>query len=88
MGGRAAAYEFHALAGWTDPAADAAVLDWAHEFGEAMAAHATEGVYLNLIGDDEDHRIRSAFSDLDRVRALKQTWDPDNVLRANHNVAP
>jgi hypothetical protein len=25
---------------------------------------------------------------LNRLRALKRVWDPDNVFRLNHNVEP
>jgi hypothetical protein len=53
-----------------------------------MSAHATGGVYVNLIADDEDDRISSAFSDPGRVAALKRAWDPANVLHGNHNVVP
>jgi FAD/FMN-containing dehydrogenase len=88
MGGRDAGYGFHVIAGWLDPAEDAETMAWAHEFGAAMSAHATGGVYVNLIAEDESQRIPNAFSDADRVARLKRTWDPANLLRANHNVEP
>ena len=88
MGGRAASYGFHVIAGWPSVKDDASVMGWARDFGRAMSAHATGGVYVALIGDDEDERIPSAFSNPDRVAALKRAWDPGNVLRGNHNVAP
>jgi FAD/FMN-containing dehydrogenase len=88
MGGRDAEYGFHVIAGWQDPADDDAVMGWAHAFGETMAAHATGGVYLNLIAEDQQNRVPSAFSDAARVADLKRAWDPDNVLRGNHNVSP
>jgi FAD/FMN-containing dehydrogenase len=88
MGGRAARYGFHVIAGWPSVKDDASVMGWARDFGRAMSAHATGGVYIALIGDDEDERIPSAFSNPDRVAALKRAWDPSNVLRGNHNVAP
>lgn len=88
MGGRAAPYGLHVLAGWSDPTDDGVVMDWARSFGNAMSVHATGGVYLALIGDDESSRIPTAFSDAIRVAALKGRWDGDNRLRGNHNVAP
>jgi FAD/FMN-containing dehydrogenase len=88
MGGRAARYGFHVIAGWPSVKDDASVMGWARDFGRAMSAHATGGVYIALIGDDEDERIPSAFSNPDRVATLKRAWDPGNVLRGNHNVAP
>lgn len=88
LGGRGAAASFHIIAGWTDPAEDEEVMGWARRFSDAMALHGTGGVYVNLIAEDEAERVGTAFSDHDRVRALKAQWDPENRLRANHNVAP
>jgi hypothetical protein len=48
-----APYSFHILAGWTDASDDHAVMTWARAFHEAMAVHATGGVYVNLLGEDE-----------------------------------
>ena len=88
MGGRDAGYGFHVIAGWQGADDDAAVMGWARAFGEAMAAHATGGVYVNLIPEDQGDRIASAFSDPARVASLKRAWDPGNVLHGNHNVSP
>jgi len=88
MGGRNAKYGFHVIAGWSDVGDDGSVMAWAREFGRAMSAHGTGGVYANLIADDEDDRISSAFSDPGRVAALKRAWDPGNALHGNHNVVP
>lgn len=87
-GGRGAAASFHIIAGWTDEAEDEEVMGWARAFNERMAAHGTGGVYVNLLAEDEGDRVPSAFSDHERLQALKSRWDPQNVLRANHNVAP
>ncbi len=88
MGGRDAGYAFHVIAGWQDADDDTAVMDWARTFSRTMSTHATGGVYIALIGDDEDDRIPSAFSDRGRIAALKRAWDPGNALRGNHNVVP
>jgi hypothetical protein len=58
-GGRGTSYGFHIIAGWMDPAEDEAVIGWATEFSDAMAADATGSVYVNLIADDELDRIPS-----------------------------
>lgn len=87
-GGRDAAYSCHVLAGWMEADNDGSVMDWAQDFHEAMAAHATGGVYVNLIAEDEPDRVPAAFSDPERLRRLKAEWDPDNVFRNNHNIEP
>ncbi len=87
--GRGSRWGFHILAGWSDPADDALVTAWAQGFHEAMAAHATGWVYVNLLADDEQSRVQAAYGgNYQRLAELKATWDPDNVFRGNHNIAP
>ena len=88
-GGRSTPYGFHIIAGWMDASEDESVLAWANEFHGAMAAHATGGVYVNLIADDETHRIPTAYGDnYLRLVALKQKWDKDNLFTSNYNIPP
>jgi hypothetical protein len=47
---------------------------------------------VNAIGGDvTEARKLAAFGGaamLERLRELKRAWDPDNLFRRNHNVAP
>ena len=87
--GRGTGYGFHVLAGWTDAADDEPVMQWARTFNDAMAPHATGSVYVNVLGDGEDDRVRAAFGEnYARLAALKAKWDPDNLFRGNHNIRP
>ena len=87
--GRAANYGFHVIAGWQDAVEDDTVMDWANDFHRAMSSHATGGVYVNLIGDDELDRIPDAYGpNYERLSRLKSTWDPTNVFRSNYNIEP
>lgn len=87
-GGRGAPYSLHILAGWVEAQNDGAVMGWANSFHEAMAPHATGGVYVNLLAEDEPERVPAAYSDHERLTALKRQWDPDNVFQGNHNIRP
>ncbi len=87
--GRDTAFGFHLLAGWMDPAADGEVMAWAREFHDAMAGSATGGVYVNLLGEDEDDRVPAAYgANYDRLVRLKSEWDPTNLFRSNYNIPP
>ena len=89
FGGRSAGYSFHILAGWMDPAQDNAVMAATRDFHDAMAPHATGGVYVNLLAEDEDHRVPAAYGDnYARLVELKTEWDPDNLFRMNYNIEP
>ena len=72
-----------------DAKEDETVLAWANEFHRAMADHATGGVYVNLIADDETERIPSAYGpNYDRLVDLKSHWDPTNLFTSNYNIPP
>lgn len=89
FGGRRARYGFHVLAGWTDAADDGAVMGWTRGFHDAMAPHATGGVYVNVLSEDEANRMPAAYGEnYDRLVALKAAWDPTNLFRNNYNIPP
>lgn len=86
---RDAAFALHIFPGWTKAADDAAMMEWARSFHGEMGVHATGGVYVNLLGGDEQDGARSAFrSNYARLAALKKKYDPGNLFRTNHNVPP
>jgi FAD/FMN-containing dehydrogenase len=85
---RDAAYSLGIWPGWADPEADAELIDWARSFHEAMAPYA-EGVYANYLDRDEEDRVAAAYGrNHDRLVAVKDEWDPENLFRMNQNVEP
>jgi FAD/FMN-containing dehydrogenase len=48
------------------------------------------GVYVNYLGGDSAERLAEAYppATLARLREVKRAYDPDNVFRVNHNIAP
>jgi FAD/FMN-containing dehydrogenase len=86
---RDAAYSFHLMPGWMESAHDAEVMAWAKSCHGAMARHATGGVYVNLLGPDEQDRIRAAYgTNYDRLVDLKRRWDPENLFGSTYNIDP
>ena len=86
---RKASFGFHIISGWMDSEQDEEVSAWADAFHEAMSQHATGGVYVNLLGPDETHRIPAAYGNsYDRLAELKKVWDPNNLFRSTYNVKP
>lgn len=87
--GRNATAGFHCLAGWIDQSDDEQVMAWASALHQAVEPHATGGVYVNLIADDEDDRVPAAYGpNYERLLSLKREWDPNNLLRNNYNIEP
>jgi FAD/FMN-containing dehydrogenase len=86
---REANYGLHILSGWSEAANDDALMGWTRAFHDSMAPHANGGVYVNLLGRDEPERVQAAYgANHERLVRLKEQYDPKNVFRVNHNIAP
>jgi FAD/FMN-containing dehydrogenase len=81
-------YSIHVFPGWLSEEEDAAVMAWARGLSDVIAGYAREGIYVNMLAEDEGARVPSAWGgNLERLGRIKAKWDPDNVFRMNHNVA-
>jgi FAD/FMN-containing dehydrogenase len=86
---RAARYVMNVHTRWRDPAEDGPCVAWARDLFNKTAAHATGGVYVNFMPEDETNRITGAFgASYDRLAALKKKYDPGNLFRMNMNIRP
>ena len=86
---RGSAHELHIFPGWSDPALDDEAMAWADRLHQAMLPHGNGGVYVNLLGDGEPERVPDAYGgNYARLREVKGRWDPENLLRGNHNIPP
>ena len=92
LGRRDVPWCYHALALWMEPdqeTADAHIA-WAKGLADDLKPHSTEGVYLNYISDEGEERVRSTYGPVkyDRLVALKDRYDPDNMFHLNQNIRP
>ena len=89
-GNRAAPYMAHPIACWADPSETERELDWVARFSAAFEPALTGGVYLNFEPETAESDVRAGFGDAkyERLAALKEQWDPENVFSGNHNVPP
>ena len=62
---------------------------WARDFWSALEPFHTS-VYVNFLMDEGEERVREAYGagKYDRLKGLKQRYDPDNVFRLNQNIRP
>ena len=85
-------YNVSVLGHWRDPAIDDMEIAWVRSGSARIAAHARDGGgYLNYGAPDEPaDRVRAAFGNTkyERLRAIKDLYDPDNLFRYNHNIPP
>ncbi len=74
---------------WREPADERRSIDWARKLFAEAAPHATGGVYVNFMPEDETDRVSSAYGpNYARLIALKSKYDPGNLFRLNQNVRP
>jgi FAD/FMN-containing dehydrogenase len=87
---RNAPYMAHPIACWENEADNDREIAWVHDFAEAVGPARTGGVYLNFEPDTSEEHVRTGFrgGKFERLAALKEQWDPENLFRGNFNIAP
>ena len=92
---RSARYWLNIYGFWPDPADDPARIAFVRGFAADMEPHASGGQYVNFLGQEartgDPAAAAIAVFGPDKVRrlaAIKRRYDPDNVFRLNHNIAP
>ena len=64
-------------------------LRWADGSRAAMAPFASQGVYVNFLGDEGDEAVRASYGgNYRRLVELKNKYDPTNFFRRNQNIKP
>ena len=63
---------------------------WIRAAWTRLHPHSTGATYINFqTADDGKDRIRASYgANFDRLRALKQQYDPSNLFRVNRNIPP
>ncbi|MFF3455132.1 FAD-binding oxidoreductase [Streptomyces sp. NPDC002730] len=63
--------------------------DWVRGFFTALQPYSAEGGYVNFMDHDDQDRVRTNYrQNYDRLTAIKRRYDPGNLFRLNHNIAP
>ncbi len=86
---RADQHDLLILSQWADPADSERNIAWTRGLFEALRPHLEDAVYVNNLGIEGPDRVRAAYgANHPRLSRVKQAYDPTNVFRLNHNVAP
>jgi hypothetical protein len=90
FGHRDAAFDFRALSLWTDQDESDVHITWTRQLWSAMQPFSTGGVYVNNLGKEGEDRVMAAYASAkyDRLVALKDRYDPENLFRLNQNIRP
>jgi len=64
-------------------------LAWAEESLARMQPFASQGLYVNFMGQEGETAVREAYrANYERLVALKRKYDPTNFFRMNQNIKP
>jgi hypothetical protein len=89
FGDRSAPFILNLLATWDEPELDQQNIEWVRTLFCALRPAMNPGVYVNFMSGDEQDRVKEAYgARWERLRALKQHYDPANFFLLNHNVRP
>ena len=88
--GRQARWDATFINVWVDPEEDDRHVEAARSYSKALAQWALGGGYLNYASEAASRNLESEYGveKLARLRAVKREYDPANVFRFNHNIAP
>jgi FAD/FMN-containing dehydrogenase len=91
---RSARYWLNVYGYWHDPAEDERLTAFARRAHAAMEPFAETGQYVNFLGAEhgpvtpEAARLAYGPDKHQRLVELKNRYDPENLFRLNHNIAP
>ncbi len=91
VGNRDARYALGINGQWAPDEPDAdAYQQWVRDGWKRLQPFSTGGNYINFqTADEGDERIRATYgANYDRLVAIKNRYDPDNVFRSNRNIHP
>jgi FAD/FMN-containing dehydrogenase len=90
VGNRDARYMTAFAGQWPADAPDEKHVAWVREAWKCVRPYSTGGNYLNFQTADEDEaRVRATYgANFARLVEVKETYDPENLLRRNRNISP
>jgi FAD/FMN-containing dehydrogenase len=75
---------------WTEPEEDGRQIETARAYSRSLDPWRIGGGYLNYASETSADGLETEFGAerFQRLRAVKRQYDPSNVFRFNHNIAP
>lgn len=81
-------YEILHIAIWEDDGRERHV-QWTRESWQMLQRFASQRAYVNFLDDEGSARVRAAYGpNYERLVALKNKYDPNNVFHLNQNIKP
>ena len=59
------------------------------DYWDALHPYSAGGAYVNFMMDEGQERVQATYRDnYERLAAIKEKYDPDNLFRVNQNIKP
>jgi FAD/FMN-containing dehydrogenase len=72
-----------------DPGNNEKTIAWTKSYYDALHPFSAGGAYVNFMMDEGEERVRATYGDnYDRLVAVKNKYDPNNLFRVNQNIRP
>ncbi|PYS78508.1 MAG: oxidoreductase [Acidobacteria bacterium] len=72
-----------------DPANKEKITSWAIRYFDALHPYSAGGAYVNFMMDEGEDRVKATYGEnYERLVAIKNKYDPQNLFRVNQNVKP
>jgi FAD/FMN-containing dehydrogenase len=90
ISGRNSPFNMHLNGMWEDPSATDENIAWVRGVSTALGSRIATGISLNFQTEVSDDRLTESFGapKIERLRALKHRYDPENFFRMNQNIKP
>jgi FAD/FMN-containing dehydrogenase len=72
-----------------DPANNEKTISWTKSYYDALHPYSAGGAYVNFMMDEGEERVKATYGDnYERLVAIKDKFDPNNLFRVNQNIKP
>ena len=72
-----------------DPANKEKITAWTKAYYDAVHPYSAGGAYVNFMMDEGEERVKATYGDnYERLAAIKNKYDPQNLFRVNQNIKP
>ena len=87
---RDAEFVVNVHARWARPRRTRQCIAWARDLFDALTPHATGGVYVNFMTEDEAQRVAAGAygANYERLATIKTKYDPTNLFRRTRTFRP
>jgi len=72
-----------------DPANKEKITAWTKKYWEELHPYSAGGAYVNFMMDEGEERVKATYGEnYERLVAIKNKYDPNNLFRVNQNIKP